>query len=202
MPLLHSRIRRYALVLTSVGALAASAAALAHHAFAAEFDADQPIDLKGSVTKIKWVNPHSWLFFDVKDAGGNVTNWGVEFGAPNQLARIGLKKTDVAIGTEVHIKGYRSKNGGPFGSRMAARFRPVVHRTRRAGAQVPQAKECRSGRPRVLRRWCLDARHEDIAGRARDRARRYECCGTQDSALAQRQTGFFRHLANDERGRL
>lgn len=92
-----------------------SARADAHHAFAAEFDADRPIDLKGTVTKVKWVNPHSWLYFDVADGKGNVTNWGVEFGAPNQLAKIGLKKTDVAPGTQVHIRGFLAKNGGPFG---------------------------------------------------------------------------------------
>lgn len=87
----------------------------AHHAFAAEFDADRAIDLKGTVTKIKWVNPHSWLYFDVTEPGGKVTNWGVEFGAPNQLAKIGLKKTDVVPGTAVRIRGYLAKNGGPFG---------------------------------------------------------------------------------------
>jgi hypothetical protein len=106
----------------AIGLFATSAHTFAHHAFAAEFDADQPIDLKGSVTKIKWVNPHSWLFFDVKGADGAVTNWGVEFGAPNQLARIGLKKSDVAIGTEVHIKGFRSKNGGPYGYSVTVTF--------------------------------------------------------------------------------
>jgi hypothetical protein len=89
--------------------------ALAHHAFAAEFDADKPLDLKGAVTKVKWVNPHSWLYFDVKGPDGTVTNWGVEFGTPNALSRKGLKKTDLPIGTEVRVKGYRSKNGGPFG---------------------------------------------------------------------------------------
>ena len=87
----------------------------AHHAFAAEFDADKPIDLNGTVTKVKWVNPHSWLYFDVKAADGTVTNWGVEFGTPNALARKGLAKTDLPIGTPVHVKGYRSKNGGAFG---------------------------------------------------------------------------------------
>jgi hypothetical protein len=95
--------------------LAGSNRVAAHHAFAAEFDADRPIDLQGTVTKIKWVNPHSWLYFDVTDAQGKVTNWGVEFGAPNQLAKIGLTKADVAPGTAVHIRGYLAKNGGPFG---------------------------------------------------------------------------------------
>ena len=97
------------------GALSFSAAADAHHAFAAEFDADKPLDLTGTVTKVKWVNPHSWLYFDVKGSDGSVTNWGVEFGTPNALANKGLKKTDLAAGTPVHIKGYRAKNGGAFG---------------------------------------------------------------------------------------
>lgn len=95
--------------------LASSSHVSAHHAFAAEFDADKPIDLKGTVTKIKWVNPHSWLYFDVTDTQGHVTNWGVEFGAPNQLAKIGLKKADVAPGTAIRIRGYLAKNGGPYG---------------------------------------------------------------------------------------
>jgi hypothetical protein len=89
--------------------------ALAHHAFAAEFDAAKPLDLTGVVTKSRWVNPHSWLYFDVKNADGTVTNWGVEFGTPNALANRGLTKEDVKPGSEVHVKGYRSKNGGPFG---------------------------------------------------------------------------------------
>jgi Family of unknown function (DUF6152) len=87
----------------------------AHHAFAAEFDAEQPIDLQGVVTKVKWVNPHSWLYFDVKAPDGTVTNWGVEFGNPNALASKGLKKADLPVGIAVHVKGYRSKNGGPYG---------------------------------------------------------------------------------------
>jgi hypothetical protein len=87
----------------------------AHHAFSAEFDADKPIELSGTVTKIKWVNPHSWLYFDVKAADGTVTNWGVEFGAPSQLARIGLTKVDVTPGTQVRVTGFLAKNGGPYG---------------------------------------------------------------------------------------
>jgi hypothetical protein len=95
--------------------LAGPVPALAHHAFAAEYDADQPLDLSGTVTKARWTNPHSWLYFDVKGADGSVTNWGVEFGAPNNLEGNGLKKADIQAGAKVHILGYRSKNGGPFG---------------------------------------------------------------------------------------
>ena len=90
-------------------------AALAHHSFAAEFDQNKRVTLQGQVVKFEWVNPHSWLYFDVKAPDGSVTNWGVEFGAPNQLATIGLKKGDVTPGTVVHIKGYLAKNGGPYG---------------------------------------------------------------------------------------
>lgn len=96
-----------------MGAIVAHAHA--HHAFAAEFDAEKPLNLKGVVTKVKWVNPHSWLYFDVQNADGTVTNWGVEFGTPNALARKGLTKEDVKAGTDVQIQGYRSKNGGAFG---------------------------------------------------------------------------------------
>ena len=98
-----------------IGLLAGAVPALAHHAFAAEYDADKPLDLTGTVTKARWTNPHSWLYFDVKAADGTVTNWGVEFGAPNNLEGKGLKKADLQAGTKVHILGYRSKNGGAFG---------------------------------------------------------------------------------------
>ena len=113
----RSRLRKTVLAtLLAIATLAATAPpTLAHHAFAAEFDADKPLDLKGTVTKVKWVNPHSWLYFDVKGNDGATTNWGVEFGTPNALARVGLTKADVSVGSQVHIKGYRSKNGGPVG---------------------------------------------------------------------------------------
>jgi hypothetical protein len=95
--------------------MAASPAAHAHHAFAAEYDGDKPLDLAGTVTKARWVNPHSWLYFDVRGADGKVTNWGVELGAPNALASKGLEKNDLAAGAAIHVKGFMSKNGGAFG---------------------------------------------------------------------------------------
>jgi hypothetical protein len=114
------KLRTLGIALSTAWAISASAPAGAHHAFAAEFDADQKIDLHGTVTKLKWVNPHSWLYFDVKAPDGTVTNWGVEFGAPNQLTNRGLKKADIPVGSEIHIVGYRAKNGGPFGYSVTA----------------------------------------------------------------------------------
>lgn len=102
-------------IVACLGFITGAAPALAHHAFAAEYDGEKPLDLSGVVTKARWVNPHSWLYFDVQGADGNVTNWGVELGAPNALAGKGLQKTDLQPGAQIEVKGYRAKNGGPFG---------------------------------------------------------------------------------------
>src|ERR1700735_5575508 len=94
------------------GALA-SIPAMAHHSFAAEYSSDQPITLKGTLTKVEWSNPHGWVYLDVKADDGKVTNWAVEFGAPNALLRRGLRKSDFPAGVELVVKGYRAKNGTP-----------------------------------------------------------------------------------------
>lgn len=83
----------------------------AHHAFSAEFDANQPVTLKGAVTRVEWINPHSWVHIGVKDAGGNVVSWKVEMGAPNQLLRRGWNKNSFPVGMEIVVEGYRAKNG-------------------------------------------------------------------------------------------
>jgi hypothetical protein len=100
-------------VAVTVAALATLGAHVAaHHAFSAEFDANSPVTLKGAVTKVEWINPHSWLYVDVKDpATGKVVSWKVEMGAPNQLLRRGWNKTSLPAGTEVIVEGYRAKNG-------------------------------------------------------------------------------------------
>ena len=103
--------------LLTMAAIAMSAFAMpaqAHHAFAAEFDGEKPIELTGVVTKVTLFNPHSWLYVDVKDAKGEVVNWGWEFGSPFSLQQKGLTRTTVPIGTVVTLKGYRSKNGQAF----------------------------------------------------------------------------------------
>ncbi len=83
----------------------------AHHAFSAEFDANRPVTLKGAVTKLEWINPHSWVHIDVKNADGKVVTWKVEMGAPNQLLRRGWNKNSLPVGMEILVEGYQAKNG-------------------------------------------------------------------------------------------
>jgi len=83
----------------------------AHHSFAAEFDQNQPITLRGTITKVERTNPHGWIYIDVKEPSGGVKKWAVETNAPAMLARRGLTKEALAIGTEVKVDGYRAKDG-------------------------------------------------------------------------------------------
>jgi Family of unknown function (DUF6152) len=86
-------------------------AALAHHAFAAEFDANKPVNFKGTIKKMEWVNPHSWLHIEVKQPDGTVVNWAIEAGTPNVLFRRGFTKETLQPGTEVVVDGYQAKDG-------------------------------------------------------------------------------------------
>ncbi len=88
-----------------------AARAQAHHAFAAEFDAKQPITLRGTVTRVEWINPHTWIHIDVKDADGKVTEWMIEGGTPNTLLRAGVDRKSLPAGTEIVVDGYRAKSG-------------------------------------------------------------------------------------------
>jgi hypothetical protein len=86
---------------------------LAHHSFAAEFDANQPITLKGTVTKIEWMNPHIYLYLDVNDENGKVVNWAAEGAPPNMLYRQGWRKDSVKLGDIVTVDAFRAKDGSP-----------------------------------------------------------------------------------------
>jgi hypothetical protein len=94
-----------------IGLLGTALPVAAHHAFSAEFDAKRPVKLRGVVTKMEWINPHSWIHIDVKDGSGKVVAWMVEGGAPNALLRRGFTKQSLPIGTEVLIEGYQAKDG-------------------------------------------------------------------------------------------
>ena len=98
-------------LITVIVAVSVSSPLPAHHSFAAEFDANQPVTLKGTVVKMDWVNPHTWIHLDVKNPDGTVTRWMIEGGTPNTLVRRGFTKKSVEAGTEITIQGYRAKNG-------------------------------------------------------------------------------------------
>ena len=85
--------------------------ALAHHSFAAEFDIDQPIKLRGTVTEVEFMNPHSWIHIDVKKDDGTVEKWAIEGGTPNTLFRMGITQRSLPVGTEILVDGYRSRDG-------------------------------------------------------------------------------------------
>src|SRR5215471_2491272 len=83
----------------------------AHHAFAAAFDENRPINLQGKVTKVELVNPHAWIWMDVKGPDGKVVNWGIEGGPPTNLFRNGITKGSLPVGTEIKVFGYQAKSG-------------------------------------------------------------------------------------------
>ena len=92
----------------------------AHHSFAAEFDADKPVTLTGTVTKVEWTNPHVWIYLNVKDAKtGQVANWGFEMGSPNGLMRNGWTRNTLKIGDTVTVEGSLARDGSPYGNARA-----------------------------------------------------------------------------------
>jgi hypothetical protein len=99
------------LAATGLTALVSAVPLAAHHAFSAEFDASKPVKLRGTVTKIELINPHSWIHIAVKDASGQTVEWMIEGGSPNALIRQGITKNSLPIGTELLVDGYQAKDG-------------------------------------------------------------------------------------------
>jgi hypothetical protein len=100
-----------AVLLGLCAAILSAAPALAHHSFAAEYDASKSITLRGTITKVEFTNPHGWIYLNVKDDQGSVQNWAIETGAPIQLIRRGGDKKSLAVGTEIVVDGWLARNG-------------------------------------------------------------------------------------------
>lgn len=110
------------LVALAVMLLSAAVPVLAHHAFSAEFDQSKPVKVSGEITKLEWVNPHAWLFIDVKGNDGKTVGWRFEMGAPNALLRAGWSRSDIKVGTPVTISGFLARAGGPVGNAFQVRL--------------------------------------------------------------------------------
>ena len=102
---------KLAVVVAGIGLVVASAPGIAHHSFAAEYDASKPITLKGAVTKIEWTNPHARFYIDVKDDKGTVTNWNLELASPNVLTRQGWTRKSLEVGDQITVEGSLAKDG-------------------------------------------------------------------------------------------
>ena len=101
----------FALFYTVFSALFAVAPLAAHHSFSAEYDSKKPVELKGIVTKVEWMNPHVYFYVDVTDESGNVANWALEMGPPNGLERSGWTRNTMKVGDEVIVEGTMAKDG-------------------------------------------------------------------------------------------
>ena len=102
---------RLTVAVVCIAALLAAVPVVAHHSFAAEYDADKPIKLTGTVTKIEWTNPHCFFYVDVKNEAGKTENWGFEMGNPNALLRLGWTRNSLKQGDTVTVEGSRARDG-------------------------------------------------------------------------------------------
>jgi uncharacterized protein DUF6152 len=98
-------------IAVGLGLLLSTSSAFAHHSFAADYDANKPFTVIGTVTRIDWTNPHAFFYVDVKDADGNVTNWEFEMGSPNGLTRRGWNRDTVKVGDTITVYAYHAKDG-------------------------------------------------------------------------------------------
>ena len=125
------------------GLLVSTAPLLAHHSFAAEYDASNPVTLKGTVTKIEWTNPHARFYIDVKGADGGLTNWNMELASPNALQRNGWTRRSLNVGDEVTVEGSAARDGSKMANAREltlANGRKVFARTSGGDAPPPPVR--------------------------------------------------------------
>lgn len=108
---MRAKTAKSAVLIAAAGLLVSAAPMFAHHSFAAEYDASKPVDLKGTVTKVEWTNPHARFYVDVKDANGKVTNWNFELASPNVLTRNGWTRHSLQEGDVISVQGSQAKDG-------------------------------------------------------------------------------------------
>src|SRR5437867_13405352 len=129
--------RTLGLLTFALGAILSAPPAMAHHSFAAEFDATKPITKQGYVTKVEWTNPHVWFYINVKNEDGSVTNWGFEMGPPHGLQGRGWTRTTMKLGDEIQVNGTLAKNGSNRGN---ARTVTMVSTGQKLGAASSEAQ--------------------------------------------------------------
>jgi hypothetical protein len=117
-----------AVVVVAAGLLVAAKPIVAHHAFAAEFDANKPVKLTGTVTKVDWRNPHTWFFIDVTDETGKVANWGWELGSPNGLLRAGWTRNSMRVGDVVTVEGSAARDGSTIANAQTVTLKSTGQR--------------------------------------------------------------------------
>ena len=158
---------------------------LAHHSFSAEYDANQPVKVSGTVTRVDWQNPHIWFFVDVKERSGKVTNWGFSGGPPGVLQRRGISRTALKTGDVVVVEGFRART-----DRQRVRRQVSISLTDEAcspprmktGLRVREDRHVEDTDERIR------ARHRDRTAAGRDRQRSIETGGGSDSATCGWQT--------------
>ncbi|HEY7443318.1 MAG TPA: DUF6152 family protein [Vicinamibacterales bacterium] len=126
---------KLAVVIAALGLLVAAIPVIAHHSFAAEFDANKPIKVTGTVTKVEWKNPHVYFYIDVKEDDGKVTNWGMEMGSPNGLMRQGWTRNSMKVGDVVSVEGSRARDGSAIGNARAVTLASTGQRLFAASSQ-------------------------------------------------------------------
>jgi hypothetical protein len=123
-------------VVAALGLLVAAVPVIAHHSFAAEFDANKPVKVTGTVTKVEWKNPHVYFYIDVKEDDGKVTNWGMEMGSPNGLMRQGWTRNSMKVGDVVSVEGSRARDGSAIGNARAVVLTSTGQRLFAASSQT------------------------------------------------------------------